>query len=148
MVRPAKDLPESIDALKALVVANAALQISEFVGLPEARIPLAQATVYIACAPKSNAAYMGISRAMEDVEKERTEAVPGHLKDASYVGAKTLGRGTGYKYAHSFEGHDVEQEYMPGKKEYYIPQAIGYEKKIREWLEQLKGEKWPKQLKI
>jgi len=123
---------------QAIVVANAALQISEFVGLPEARIPLAQATVYIASAPKSNAAYMGISRAMEDAEKERTEEVPDHLKDASYAGAKELGRGVDYKYAHSYENHYVEQEYTAQKKKYYIPQAIGYENKIKLWLERLK----------
>jgi putative ATPase len=126
---------------QAIVVANAALQISEFVGLPEARIPLAQATVYIACAPKSNAAYMGISQAMEDVEEERTKEVPRHLKDASYAGAKELGRGLGYQYAHSHENHYVEQEYMPDKKKYYIPQAIGHEKRIKEWLEKLEGHK-------
>ena len=122
---------------QAIVLANAALQISEFVGLPEARIPLAQATVYIACAPKSNAAYMGIANAMEDVEKERTQEVPDHLKDASYSGAKKLGHGIGYKYAHDFEGHYVKQDYVRGKKKYYIPQSIGYEKKIKAWLEQL-----------
>lgn len=122
---------------QALVIANAALQISEFVGLPEARIPLAQAAVYIACAPKSNAAYMGISQAMDDAEKERTQEVPTHLKDASYSGAERLGRGIGYKYAHSFPKHYVKQKYMLNKKKYYIPQAIGYEKKIKEWLEQL-----------
>ena len=122
---------------QALVIANAALQISEFVGLPEARIPLAQATVYIACAPKSNAAYMGISRAMDEVEKERTKEVPTPLKDASYFGAEKLGHGIGYKYAHNFEDHYVRQDYMPEKKKYYIPQAIGYEKKIKEWLDEL-----------
>ncbi|OGW75945.1 MAG: AAA family ATPase [Omnitrophica bacterium RBG_13_46_9] len=122
---------------QALVVANAALQISEFVGLPEARIPLAQATVYIACAPKSNAAYLGISQAMDDAEKERTQEVPDHLKDASYSGAKKLGHGIEYKYAHSFEGHYVKQDYMMKKKRYYIPQAIGYEAKIKAWLEKL-----------
>ncbi|MBL7155844.1 MAG: replication-associated recombination protein A [Candidatus Omnitrophica bacterium] len=122
---------------QAIVVANAALQISEFVGLPEARIPLAQATVYIACAPKSNAAYMGIENAMTDVEKERTQGVPDHLKDASYFGAKKLGHGVGYKYAHSYKDHYVKQDYVLDKKKYYIPQAIGYEKKIKEWLEKL-----------
>ncbi|MBL7157529.1 MAG: replication-associated recombination protein A [Candidatus Omnitrophica bacterium] len=122
---------------QALLVANAALQISEFVGLPEARIPLAQAVVYIACAPKSNAAYMGISRAMDDVEKERTQEVPTYLKDASYFGAEKLEHGIGYKYTHNFEDHYVKQDYMPNKKKYYIPQAIGYEKKIKEWLKYL-----------
>ena len=122
---------------QAIVIANAALQISEFVGLPEARIPLAQATVYIACAPKSNAAYMGITSAMEDAENERTKEVPDHLKDSSYRSAKKLGHGVGYKYAHNFEGHYVKQDYVYDKKKYYVPQPIGYEKKIKSWLEQL-----------
>ncbi|MFH1790547.1 MAG: replication-associated recombination protein A [Candidatus Omnitrophota bacterium] len=124
---------------QAIVVANAALQISEFVGLPEARIPLAQAAVYIACAPKSNAAYMGIEKAMGDVEKEKTGDVPDHLKDASYRSAKKLGHGVGYKYAHDFKDHYVRQDYMPGKAIYYIPGNIGYEAKIKEWLKKLKN---------
>ncbi|MFH1867852.1 MAG: replication-associated recombination protein A [Candidatus Omnitrophota bacterium] len=123
---------------QALVVANAAMQASEFVGMPEARIPLAQATVYIATAPKSNAAYMGIEKAMKDVEEGRTLEVPTHLKDASYHGAKRLGHGEGYKYAHSYEGHYVEQEYIPKKQKYYEPTDIGYEKKIKEYLFSLK----------
>jgi putative ATPase len=122
---------------QAIVVANAALQISEFVGLPEARIPLAQAAVYIACAPKSNAAYMGIEKAMSDVEAGRTMEVPTHLKDANYPGAKRLGHGEGYKYAHSFEGHYVKQDYIPQKIQYYFPTDIGYERKIKEYLANL-----------
>ncbi|MBN1353575.1 MAG: replication-associated recombination protein A, partial [Candidatus Omnitrophica bacterium] len=122
---------------QAIVVANAALQISEFVGMPEARIPLAQAAVYIACAQKSNAAYLGISSAMDDVEKERTQEVPDHLKDASYFGAEKLNHGVDYKYAHKFADHYVKQDYMERKKRYYIPQAMGYEKKIKEWLDHL-----------
>ncbi|MBN2097910.1 MAG: replication-associated recombination protein A [Candidatus Omnitrophica bacterium] len=138
---------------QALVVANAALQIAEFVGLPEARIPLAQATVYIACAPKSNAAYLGIEQALSDVEQERTKPVPKHLRVASYPGAEKLGHGQDYKtpplkgiggsipvdkYAHNYKDHYVRQEYLPEKKKYYIPTTIGYEKKIKEWLEGLK----------
>ncbi|NQT22594.1 MAG: replication-associated recombination protein A [Candidatus Omnitrophica bacterium] len=122
---------------QAIVVANSALQISEFVGLPEARIPLAQATVYIACAPKSNAAYMGIEKAMKDVEAERTNTVPDYLKDASYKGAEKLGHGIGYKYAHDFENHYVKQEYTSNKKKYYFPTTIGHEAKIKAWLEKL-----------
>ncbi|MFH1046437.1 MAG: replication-associated recombination protein A [Candidatus Omnitrophota bacterium] len=122
---------------QALVIANAALNISEFVGLPEARIPLAQASVYIACAPKSNAVYLGIEQALADVEKERTQPVPKHLRVGTYSGAEKLGHGQDYKYAHSFEGHYVKQEYMPEKRKYYIPTTIGYEKKIKEWLEHL-----------
>ncbi|MFQ5951968.1 MAG: replication-associated recombination protein A, partial [Candidatus Omnitrophota bacterium] len=85
---------------QALVVANAAMQVADFVGFPEAKIPLAQATVYVACAPKSNAAYMAIEKAMNDVETQRTQEVPDHLKDANYPGAEKLGHGQGYKYAH------------------------------------------------
>ena len=128
---------------QALVVANAAFQVSEFVGMPEARIPLAQAAVYVACAPKSNAAYMGIEKALKDVEEGRTREVPTHLKDASYHGAKQLGHGEGYKYAHEYEKHYVKQEYVAGGKKYYIPTEIGYEKKIKEWLEGLKRNNSP-----
>ncbi len=123
---------------QALVVANAAFQISEFVGMPEARIPLAQAVCYIACAPKSNAAYLGIDKAMKDVEEGRTMEVPTHLKDASYHGAKKLGHGQGYKYAHDYENHYVDQEYIPEKKVYYEPIDSGYEKKIKEYLDKLR----------
>ncbi len=123
---------------QALVVANAAMQVADFVGFPEARIPLAQATVYIACAPKSNAAYMGIENAMKDVEENRTQEVPDHLKDANYPGAKELGRGEGYKYAHSYDAHYVEQDYVRRKKKYYIPTNLGHEKTIREWMTELR----------
>jgi len=126
---------------QALVVANAAFQISEFVGMPEARIPLAQAVCYIACAPKSNAAYLGIDKAMKDVEEGRTMEVPKHLKDANYRGAEKLGHGIGYKYAHDYKNHYVEQEYIPEKKIYYEPTDIGYEKKIKEYLDKLRRPK-------
>ena len=122
---------------QATILANAALQIAEFVGLPEARIPLAQAAVYIACAPKSNAAYQGIEKALSDVEAGRTMEVPKHLRVGTYPGAEKLGHGQSYKYAHNYKGHFVKQEYLPAKRKYYIPTAIGYEKKIKEWLEQL-----------
>ena len=121
---------------QALVVANAALQVSEFVGMPEARIPLAQAAVYIACAPKSNAAYMGIESALKDVETGKTLEVPDHLKDA-HLDGEAFGHGVGYKYTHDYEGHYVKQEYKPSTKKYYIPTEMGYEKKIKEWLEEL-----------
>jgi putative ATPase len=123
---------------QALILANAAMQVADFVGFPEARIPLAQATVYIACAPKSNAAYMGIEKAMKEIEAERTQEVPDHLKDANYPGAAKLGRGEGYKYAHSFEGHYVKQDYMRKRKTYYFPTDIGFEKRIKEWMRELK----------
>jgi putative ATPase len=126
---------------QALVIANAAFQIAEFVGMPECRIPLAQAVCYIACAPKSNAAYLGIDKAMKDVEEGRTMEVPKHLKGTGYSGAKKLGHGVDYKYAHDYEGHYVDQEYIPEKRVYYEPADIGYEKVIREYLAKLKTRK-------
>jgi len=125
---------------QAIVVANAALQVSEFVGMPEARIPLAQAAVYVACAPKSNAAYMGIESALKDVEAGKVLEVPDHLKDAT-LDSEQFGHGKDYKYAHDYENHYVEQEYKPSDKIYYIPTEIGYEKKIKEWLEKLRGKR-------
>ncbi|MEI8012380.1 MAG: replication-associated recombination protein A [Candidatus Omnitrophota bacterium] len=123
---------------QALVLANTAAQASEFIGFPEARIILAQAVTYVACAPKSNAAYLGIDRALEDVRNKKAGNVPLHLKDASYAGAKKLGHGQGYKYAHDFPDHYVPQEYMPFKATYYEPTDLGYEKKIRDRLEALR----------
>ncbi len=122
---------------QALVVANAAFQVSEFVGMPEARIPLAQAVVYIACAPKSNASYLAIESAMKDVAENRTLEVPKHLKDSHYKGAEKLGHGEGYKYAHDYEGHHVAQEYLERKVKYYFPTEQGAEKKLKEYLEKL-----------
>lgn len=124
---------------QALVLASAALQVSEFIGLPEARIPLAQAAVYVACAPKSNAAYLGIEKALDEVENNKLAAVPRHLKDASYKGAKKLGAGEGYKYAHDYPQHYVAQEYMPFKKTFYDPTDQGFEKEIRKQLEKLRN---------
>lgn len=123
---------------QALILANAALQVSEFIGLPEARIPLAQAAVYIACAPKSNAAYLGIAKAEDAVKVKRTQEVPAALKDTSYRGAKKLGHGAGYKYAHDYKDHYVEQEYMPPKERYYEPTDQGFEKEIKARLEKLR----------
>ena len=124
---------------QALVVATAAQQAVEFVGLPECRIPLAQATVYVACAPKSNAAYLGIEKAMRDVESGRTQEVPKHLKDSHYPGAERLGHGEGYKYAHDFPGHHVKQEYMPGKQRYYEPTDQGFERELKQRLAKWRG---------
>jgi len=119
----------------ALVLANAAMQVAEFVGLPEARIPLAQAVTYIATAPKSNAAYLAIERALKDVREGRTLAVPRHLRDASYRGAKRLGHGVEYKYAHDYKDHWVDQDYIPSDRTYYEPTDQGHEKIIKERLE-------------
>ncbi|MCX5701317.1 MAG: replication-associated recombination protein A [Candidatus Omnitrophica bacterium] len=121
----------------ALVLANAALQISEFVGMPEARIPLAQAVIYVSCAPKSNASYLAIDKAMQDIENKKVQEVPDHLKDAS-VDSEALGHGKGYKYAHDFAGHYVNQKYTRSKVCYYTPTNIGYEAKIKERMEKLR----------
>jgi len=130
---------------QALVVANAAAQAVEFIGLPEGRIPLAEATVYVATAPKSNAAYLGIEKATQEISSHKTLEVPKHLKDASYPGAKRLGHGEGYKYAHSFPGHPVEQEYLPEKRRYYTPTDQGFERQIQERLARWrKGQAAPK----
>jgi putative ATPase len=123
---------------QALILANAAYQAAEFIGLPEARIILAQAAVYIACAPKSNAAYLAIDRALADVKEQRTHGVPVHLKDGHYKGAAQLGHGKGYKYAHDYPQHYVEQEYMPHEAVYYEPTLQGYEAKIKERMDKLK----------
>jgi putative ATPase len=104
----------------ALVVAVSALRAAEFVGMPEAKIPLAQAVTYIAKAPKSNASYKAVEAALKDIATEETMEVPDHLKDSHYPGAKKLGHGEGYKYPHDYGGQ-VEQEYLRKKKKYYNP---------------------------
>jgi len=119
----------------ALVLANAAFQAAEFIGWPEARIPIAEATIYIATANKSNSTIMAIDAALEDVKSGRTLPVPKHLRDTSYKGAKRLGHGEGYKYAHDYEDHFVQQDYLGAEKRYYEPSEQGVEKKIKERLE-------------
>jgi len=111
---------------RGLTVATSAMDAVAFVGMPEARIVLAQATTYLATAPKSNAAYLAIDKAIDDVEKGRILPVPLHLRSASYRGAEQLGH-TGYQYAHDFEGHFVDQEYVPTSAVYYAPTTAGYE---------------------
>jgi putative ATPase len=126
----------------ALVLANACLAAAEFVGWPEARIPLAEATIYIATANKSNSAYKAIDAALEDVRSGRTLAVPEHLRDGHYAGAKKLGHGVGYEYAHDGKEHFVAQDYLGADKIYYEPTDQGAEKKIKE-----RVEKWREQFK-
>lgn len=121
---------------QALVVATAALQAAEFVGMPEARIILAQAVTYIACSPKSNASYLAIDEALKDVAEGRILPVPDHLKDASYKGAEKLGH-KGYKYAHDYEGHHVQQNYLSETRKYYRPTDQGEEQKLKTYLEGL-----------
>jgi putative ATPase len=117
------------------VLANAAFQAAEFIGWPEARIPIAEATIYIATAHKSNSTIKAIDAALEDVRSGRTLAVPQHLRDASYKGAKRLGHGEGYQYAHDHAGHFVPQDYLGADKRYYEPTEQGVEKKIKERLD-------------
>lgn len=127
----------------ALQVAVAAMEAVNFIGMPEGRIPLAQAVTYVACAPKSNAAYLGIDKALSDVRNIRVRTVPPHLKDASYSGAEELGHGIGYKYAHDFPGHYVKQQYLPDElmgTVYYAPTDNGIERRIKEHLKRLRGE--------
>ena len=112
---------------QALVIANAAAQAADFVGWPEAQIPLAEAVCYIANAPKSNASYMGIANARADVRKKNCGSVPKHLRDAHYPGAKELGHGIDYKYPHSYGGW-VQQQYLPNELvgvKYYVPSGNG-----------------------
>jgi len=123
---------------RALFVATSAYQAVERIGMPEGALPLAQAAVYVAAAPKSNAAYLGIKEAMKDIEEGTLLAVPDHLKDASYKGAARLGRGRGYKYPHDYPGHYTAQDYLPQKREYYRPTEQGEEKRIKERLAGLK----------
>jgi putative ATPase len=124
----------------ALVLANAALSASEFVGWPEARIPLAEATIYIATSNKSNSAYLAIDAALTDVKSGRTLPVPEHLRDANYKGAERLGHGKGYQYAHDHPGHFVAQDYLGADRIYYQPTDQGVEKKIKERVEKWRAE--------
>lgn len=127
---------------RALQVAVAAQQAVHVLGLPEARIPLAQAVIYIACAPKSNAAVNAIDEAMEAVQKVDIKGVPAHLQDSHYNGHEQLGHGVGYKYAHSYPEHYVEQQYLPDElvgKKFYEPGDLGYEKTMKERLERLRN---------
>ena len=125
-------------APNALVLAVAAQQAAEFVGMPEARIPLAEAVTYIACAPKSNAAYLAVDAALQDVRDGRTLPVPDDLKGTGYRGAERLGHGKGYKYAHDFEGHWVDQDYIPTTRVYYRPTEEGHEKQLTERLDAIR----------
>lgn len=127
----------------ALVVAVSAAQAVERIGMPESQIILSQAAAYVATAPKSNAAYMGIAKAMKTVADTRTMPVPAHLQDRHYKGAEKLGHGLGYKYAHDYPNHYVTQQYLPDGVEgmrFYEPSENGYEKKIREHMEFIKRE--------
>lgn len=125
---------------QALMVAVAAFNAVDVIGMPEGRIILAQAAVYVACAPKSNASYVGINKALEDIRNKPIGKVPGHLKDASYKGASSFGHGKGYKYPHDYKNAYVKQQYLPDEyldAKYYRPTNNGYEKIIKERLSKL-----------
>ncbi len=119
----------------ALVLTQTASQAAEFVGWPEARIPLAEAAIYIACANKSNTAITSVDAALADVRQGRTLPVPEHLRDAHYEGAKRLGHGKGYQYAHDHPDHFVAQDYLGADRRYYKPSDQGVEKKLKDRLE-------------
>ncbi len=120
---------------RALILANAAMQAALNIGLPEARIPLAQAALYISCAPKSNASYLAIESALKDVREKRLLEVPEGIKDTHYKGARRLKRGEGYIYPHDKEQEALEQDYLPCKNRYYFPKNKGLEAEFKELLE-------------
>ena len=118
------------------------MEAAEFIGMPEARIPLAQATTYLATCPKSNASYLAVDKALKDVAENRVLPVPLHLRDASYSGARRLGH-EGYQYAHDGEGHFVDQAYIPTDAVYYEPTDQGYEDTIAKRMAAWKARKSP-----
>jgi putative ATPase len=120
----------------ALILATAACQAAEVIGWPEARIPIAEAALYIATAHKSNSVVKAIDAALEDIRSGRTLAVPNHLRDGHYAGSKVLGHGEGYRYAHDFPGHHVTQDYLGAARRFYEPTTQGHERKISERLDQ------------
>ncbi len=130
----------------ALTVAAAAFQALRAIGLPEARIPLAEAVIYVALAPKSNAVIVAIDEALNDVRKKNIGEVPPHLRDAHHKGVKALGHGVGYRYPHDFANNMVAQAYLPAPlagKVYYRPSGNGREVRIAEWLEKIRKELKP-----
>jgi len=131
---------------QGLTMAVSAMRAVEYIGMPEARIILSQATTYLACAPKSNAAYLAVNAATADIENGRTLPVPKHLRSTNCRGAEALGH-TGYKYAHDAPNHYVEQEYVPTSKVYYEPTDQGYELRIRERLQNLRQGREPDKVK-
>ena len=129
---------------QALILANSAAQAVQFIGMPEARIILAQAAIYVACAPKSNSSYMAIEKALSDVKNfKNVDEVPLHLRDTHYKGSKFFGHGKGYKYPHYFAGNFVKQNYLPkdfSAKKYYSPTENGHEKILKDYLQKCWGE--------
>ena len=141
MICAAEDVGNA-DPIALNVAVNAALAV-ERIGLPEGQIPLAQAAAYVAAAPKSNAACLGISKAMATVRDKQAFPVPAHLRDSHYGGAAELGHGNGYKYAHDYPNHYVKQQYLPDElagETFYVPTDNGYERRIREHMERIRRE--------
>jgi putative ATPase len=129
---------------QALVVAVSAAQAVERLGMPEARIVLAQAATYVACAPKSNSAITAIDEALDYVKTHPNYRIPPYLMDAHYKGAAKLGHGIGYQYAHDFEYHYVRQQYLPDEakeERFYRLSENGYEEKIRQYFEKIGADK-------
>ncbi|APZ96953.1 replication-associated recombination protein A [Fuerstiella marisgermanici] len=126
---------------QALLIATAAFQATETIGMPECRINLSQATTYLACAPKSNAAYKAIDAALHDVRNQTVLPVPMHLRDGHYKGAEKLGHGKGYKYAHDSEDGWVAQDYLGVEKQYYEPVARGHEVQFLDWVNHLRQQR-------
>ena len=127
----------------ALVVANAAAESVERIGMPESRIILAQAAAYVACAPKSNSAICAVDECLDVVQKEHINTIPPHLQDAHYKGSAKLGHGLGYKYAHDFKNHYVKQQYLPDElkdRTFFKLSDMGYEKQLKEYLEKIRKE--------
>ena len=125
----------------ALVVATSAATAVERIGMPEARIILAEAVNYVATAPKSNASYLSIDKALAIVKSEKIPQVPTHLQDAHYKDAAKLGHGIGYKYAHDYPNHYVKQQYLPDElkdAKFYEPTDIGYEEQIVDYFKKIK----------
>lgn len=129
---------------QALILATSASLAAERLGFPEARIPIAQATIYVACAPKSNNTISSIDKVLKDISDGKSFPVPPHLRDAHYPDAKKYGHGVGYKYSHSYPHHWVDQEYLPEKlvgKIYFEPEEIGFEREIKKRLDWWKKKK-------
>ncbi len=126
---------------RALILATSAALAVERLGMPEARILLAQAAIYVACAPKSNSSICAVDDALEHVRNNKTEPIPPYLQDAHYGGSVKLGRGIGYMYSHEYPKHYSGQEYMPEslKDTHFVDLSEqGYEKQMKEWLKWLK----------
>jgi putative ATPase len=130
---------------QALVLANAAAQATLFVGMPECRIMLSQAVTYIAMAPKSNAAYVAVNEAMQEIREHRVLPIPVHLRDSHYSGAKRLGSGAGYEYAHDSDDGWVDQDYLGVEREFYRPVDRGFEAELKTRLEDFRKRRSPKQ---